>query len=46
MHKIRKAMATSRNHPMDVKIHVDKFVVGGKDEGKTLRNNESKRKKQ
>jgi hypothetical protein len=34
MHKIREAMASRRNHPMDVQVHVDKFVVGGKDEGK------------
>jgi hypothetical protein len=37
MHKIREAM--------DGQIHVDEFVVGGKDEGKTGRSYDSKKTK-
>lgn len=45
MHKVREAMASSGNHPMDGEVHVDEFVLGGKDEGKTGRSYDSKKKK-
>ena len=45
MHKVREAMASSQNHPMDGNVHVDEFVLGGKDEGKTGRSYDSKKKK-
>ncbi len=38
-------MAPSGNHPMDGEVHVDEFVLGGKDEGKTGRSYDSKKKK-
>ena len=31
MHKIREAMKSSENHPIDGIVHVDEFVVGGKE---------------
>ena len=45
MHKVREAMSSSGNHPMDGDVHVDEFVIGGKDEGKTGRSYDSKKKK-
>jgi transposase-like protein len=45
MHKVREAMKTSGNNPMDGNIHVDEFVVGGKEEGKVGRSYHSKKKK-
>lgn len=45
MHKVREAMASSQNHPMGGIVHVDEFVLGGKDEGKTGRSYDSKKKK-
>ena len=45
MHKVREAMASSGNHPMDGEVHVDEFVVGGKDQGKTGRSYNSRKKK-
>lgn len=45
MHKVREAMKSSENHPMDGKIHIDEFVVGGKEEGKVGRSYDSKKKK-
>ena len=45
MHKIREAMASSGNHPMDGEVHVDEFVLGGKDQGKTGRSYDSRKKK-
>lgn len=45
MLKVREAMASSQNHPMDGDVHVDEFVLGGKDEGKTGRSYHSKKKK-
>ena len=30
MHKIREAMKSSENYPMDGNVEVDEFVVGGK----------------
>ncbi len=45
MHKVREAMKTSGNNPMDGNVHVDEFVVGGKEEGKVGRSYHSKKKK-
>lgn len=45
MLKVREAMASSGNHPMDGTVHVDEFVLGGKEEGKTGRSYDSKKKK-
>jgi hypothetical protein len=30
MHKVREAMKSSENHPMEGIVHIDEFVVGGK----------------
>lgn len=45
MHKIREAMKSSGNNPMDGHVHIDEFVVGGKEEGKIGRSYDSKKKK-
>jgi transposase-like protein len=45
MHKVREAMSSSGNHPMDGNVHIDEFVVGGKEEGKVGRSYNSKKKK-
>lgn len=45
MHKIREAMKSSENHPMDGQVEVDEFVVGGKEEGKVGRSYDGKKKK-
>ncbi len=31
MHKVRAAMKSSENYPMDGTVHVDEFVVGGRE---------------
>ncbi len=45
MLKVREAMASSGNNPMDGDVHVDEFVLGGRDQGKTGRSYEGKKKK-
>ncbi len=45
MHKVREAMKSSENHPMDGTVHVDEFVVGGKEKGKVGRSYNVKKKK-
>jgi transposase-like protein len=45
MHKVREAMKSSGNHPMEGTVHVDEFVVGGKEQGKVGRSYDSKKKK-
>lgn len=45
MHKVREAMKSSKNHPMDGIVHIDEFVVGGKEKGKVGRSYDSKKKK-
>ncbi len=45
MHKVREAMKSSEGHPMDGYVHVDEFVLGGKEEGKVGRSYDSKKKK-
>ena len=34
MMKVREAMASSGNNPMDGDVHVNEFVIGGTDAGK------------
>lgn len=45
MMKVREAMEPSGNNPMDGHVHVDEFVIGGKEEGKTGRSYDAKKKK-
>lgn len=45
MHKVREAMKSSGNHPIKDTVHIDEFVVGGKEEGKVGRSYDSKKKK-
>ena len=45
MHKVREAMKSSENHPMDGTVHIDEFVIGGKEKGKVGRSYKSKKKK-
>lgn len=45
MLKVREAMASSKNHPMDGNVQVDEFVLGGYEEGKIGRSYNSKKKK-
>jgi len=45
MHKVRIAMKSSEKHPMDGDVHVDEFVLGGKENGKVGRSYNSKKKK-
>ena len=45
MHKVREAMKSSENYPMDENVHKDEFVVGGKEEDKPGRSYDSKKKK-
>ena len=45
MHKVREAMKSSENHPMDGNVHIDEFVIGGKEKGKVGRSYNSKKKK-
>lgn len=45
MFKVRETMTSSENHPMDGNVHVDEFVLGGKDQGDVGRSYDSKKKK-
>ena len=45
MHKIRKVMKSSEQHPMDGNIQVDEFTVGGKEQGSPGRSYKSNKKK-
>ena len=45
MLKVREAMSSSGNNPMDGDVHVDEFVLGGHDTGKVGRSYHSKKKK-
>ncbi len=45
MHKIREAMKSSGKHPIKGKVHIDEFVIGGKEVGKVGRSYDSKKKK-
>ena len=37
MHKIRVAMISSGDFSMDGDVHIDEFVIGGKEQGNTAR---------
>jgi transposase-like protein len=45
MHKVREAMKSSESQPMDGEVHVDEFVVGGKENDKPGRSYHTKKKK-
>jgi hypothetical protein len=45
MHKVREAMKSSETQPMEGRVEVDEFVVGGKEENKVGRSYDSKKKK-
>lgn len=45
MHKVREAIKSSESQPMDGEVHVDEFVVGGKETGKQGRSYDGKKKK-
>jgi len=45
MHKVREAMKSSGNNPIDGIVHVDEFVLGGYEESKQGRSYDSKKKK-
>lgn len=45
MHKVREAMKSSEQYPIGGIVHVDEFVVGGKEKGKVGRSYNSKKKK-
>ncbi len=45
MHKVRKAMESNQGHPITGTVHVDEFVVGGKESDKQGRSYHSKKKK-
>lgn len=45
MHKVREAMKSSGKHPIKGVVHIDEFVIGGKEKGKVGRSYNSKKKK-
>ena len=45
MMKVREAMKSSGNNPMDGEVHVDEFVLGGREKGKIGRSYDGKKKK-
>lgn len=45
MHKVREAMESSGNHPMNGNVHVDEFVLGGREKGQVGRSYNAKKKK-
>jgi len=45
MHKVREAMESSGNHHMDGNVHVDEFVLGGREKGQVGRSYNAKKKK-
>lgn len=45
MHKVREAMKSSKNYPMNGIVHIDEFVIGGREKGKVGRSYNSKKKK-
>lgn len=45
MHKIRRVMKSSEQYPMDGKVQVDEFTIGGKEKGKQGRSYNTKKKK-
>lgn len=45
MHKVREAMKSSCSSPMEGNVHVDEFVIGGKEKGRVGRSYAGKKKK-
>lgn len=45
MYKVREAMKSSENYPMNNRVEVDEFVVGGQEDGKVGRSYDTKKKK-
>ena len=45
MHKIREAMKSSQTMPMDGNVHIDEFVIGGKEDGRPGRSYDTSKKK-
>jgi transposase-like protein len=45
MHKVREAMKSSGNQPINGNVHIDEFVIGEREEGKIGRSYNSKKKK-
>lgn len=45
MHKVREAMESSGNHPMDGNVQVDEFVLGGREKDQIGRSYKAKKKK-
>lgn len=45
MQKVRETIKSSENHPLTGIVHVDEFVVGGKERGKPERSYDAKKKK-
>jgi len=45
MHKVRKAMESSKEYPLSELVHVDEFVVGGYEDGKPGRSYDTKKTK-
>jgi len=43
--KVQKSMKSSKQFPLDGKVHIDEFVYGGKEEGKQGRSSDSKKLK-
>lgn len=45
MHKVREAMQSNGDYPMDGNVHVDEFVLGGHEKGQVGRSYKAKKKK-
>ena len=45
MHKVREAMQGRGTHPMDGNVHVDEFVLGGREKGQVGRSYKAKKRK-
>ena len=45
MHKVREAMGSSEKFPMGGNVHVDEFVIGGRETGKPGRSYDTNKKK-
>ena len=45
MHKVREAMESSGKHPMDGTVHVDEFVLGGREKEQIGRSYKARKKK-
>lgn len=45
MHKVREAMQSSGDYPMNGNVHVDEFVLGGREKGQVGRSYKAKKKK-